>query len=264
MIDSIHQSTLNMALRCGEQFRRRYLENEIIPPSIAAGRGTGLHKANEVNLKQKIQTKEDLPVDDLKDAARDGYIHSFRYGVYLAKEDVSAKDKLLNDGLNQTIQLTELYHEEVAPEIVPLEVEQEFIIDVGLDLPLSGRIDMQEKNKVDDLKSSGKKWADGQIQKEIQPVFYSLAHEKQTGVRPEFVYHILRTLKDGAKRQVQSMTATDEQYMALFAKLQMFLKMLKGGLFPPANPTSWWCTPRYCGYFYTCPYVGNAKPKKWR
>ena len=52
MIDSIHQSTANTALRCGEQFRRLYIEDERIPPGIAAGRGTGVHKANEVNLKQ--------------------------------------------------------------------------------------------------------------------------------------------------------------------------------------------------------------------
>lgn len=262
MLNSIHQSTLNMAFRCGEQFRRRYIEDEIIPPGIAAGRGTGVHKANEVNLKQKITSKVDLPVSDLKDAARDGYIHSFRNGVYLAKEDKSSKDKLLNDGLNDTIRLTELYRKEVAPDIQPLEVERPFEIDVGLPLLLAGRIDMEEDFKVDDLKTAGMSWPEGRIDKEIQPIFYSYAHEKETGIRPEFIYHILVALKTKTKRQVQKITATDNHYRALFAKLKMFCQMLDTGTFLPANPSSWWCTEKWCGYYSTCPYVGNSLPKK--
>ena len=54
MINSIHQSNLGTALRCGEQFRRRYIEGERIPPGVAAGRGTGVHNANDVNLSQKV------------------------------------------------------------------------------------------------------------------------------------------------------------------------------------------------------------------
>ena len=74
MIDSIHQSSLGTALRCGEQFRRRYIEGERVPPGVAAGRGTGVHKANEVNLNQKVITGTDLKLSDLKDAARDGFV----------------------------------------------------------------------------------------------------------------------------------------------------------------------------------------------
>ena len=257
MIEEIHQSSLNMAFRCGEQFRRRYINDEIIPPGIAAGRGTGVHKANEVNLKQKVKTKIDLPLSDLTDAARDGYVHAFRNGVYLTKEDQSSKNSLLNDGLNDTIRLTRLYQEEVAPEIVPIEVEREFKINVGLPLLLAGRIDMEEDFKVDDLKTAGMSWPAGRIDKEIQPIFYSYAHEKETGIRPEFVYHILVALKTKAKRQVQKITATDNHYQALFAKLKMFCKMLETGTFLPANPSSWWCSNKWCGYYDTCKYVGN-------
>jgi hypothetical protein len=105
MFDSIHQSTLNMAFRCGEQFRRRYLLGEIIPPSIAATRGTALHKANEVNLRQKVATQVDLPVADLKDAARDSYVYNLRNGVFLSDEEIPQKNQLINEGLNQALSL---------------------------------------------------------------------------------------------------------------------------------------------------------------
>lgn len=263
MIEAIHQSSLNMILRCGEQFRRRYMMGEIIPPGIAAGRGTGVHAANEANLKQKIFSGVDLPIGDMKDAARDGYVRAFKNGVYIPRDQVSQKTQLLNNGLNETLELTKLYGDEVAPEIEPVEVEREFFIDVGLPIPLAGKIDIERKAKVDDLKTSSKKWPEGQIEKEIQPAFYSYVHEKETGVRPEFVYHILRVLKRGAERQIQRMTPTDVHYNALFAKLHGMVRMIETGVFPYANPTEWYCNPRWCGFYDTCKGVGNSPTKLW-
>jgi hypothetical protein len=263
VITAIHQSSLNTALRCGEQFRRRYIEGHIIPPGIAAGRGTGVHKANEINLKQKVVTKKDLPVSDLQDAARDGFKYAFRNGVYLPKEEEAEKNKLLNEGLNDCLRLTKLYRNEVAPQVQPIAIEEPFSIDVGLPLLLDGRIDYQEDKTVHDLKSTGKSWSKDQIQKEIQPVFYSFVHEHERGVRPRFIYHILVALKTQEKLQEQEIIPTDNHYRALFAKLQMFCKMIQTGTFLPANPSSWWCTEKWCGYWHTCPYVGNAKPQTW-
>ena len=263
MIDSIHQSTLNMAFRCGEQFRRRYILGHIVPPSVPAGRGTGVHKANEANLRQKVESREDMPLADLQDAARDGYVHALQHGVYLPKDKVSEKNRLLNDGLNDTLRLTKLYRNAVAPNINPIHVEREFSINVGLPLLLEGRMDYQEKPIVGDLKTAGKSWGEHQIHKEIQPVFYSFVHEHETGIRPKFIYHILVALKTKEKLQTQDLTPTDRHYQALYAKLLMFCKMLETETFLPANPSSWWCDPRYCGYYYTCPFVGNELPKAW-
>ena len=251
MIENIHQSTLNMALRCGEQFRRRYIEDEIIPPSIPAGRGTAVHKASEVNLKNKVVNKQDLPLSDLQDAARDAYVHTLKDGVYIPKEDVPAKERLLNDGLNDAIRCTKIYKEKVAPQIKPVEIERPFEIDVGLELPLAGRMDYEEEPVVGDLKTASSKWQDGRIDREIQPPFYSFVHEYETGIRPTFLYHILvaRRNKRGepTSEQYQALeyTPTEQAYKALFAKIRMFIKMLKAGVFPPANPTSWWCSERW-------------------
>ena len=270
MISSIHQSMLNMAFRCGEQFRRRYLENEIIPPGIAAGRGTGVHYANRINLIQKIKSEIDLPLSDIQDATRDGYIGAFSNGVYLSKDKLSQKEKLLNEGLNDSLRCSEVYLERVAPEIKPKAVEEPFNLDVGLALPLAGTIDIEQENKLDDLKTSSKKWAEGQIEKEIQPVLYSFVHEKLTGNKPLFRYHILiaRRGKDGsptsAGYDTQEIICTEKQYSALFAKLQIFIEMLQKGVFPPANSTSWWCnSPEWCGYYESCVYMGKEKIKKW-
>jgi hypothetical protein len=264
MINSIHQSNLGTALRCGEQFRRRYIEGERIPPGVAAGRGTGVHNANDVNLSQKVITGFDLPLSDLKDAARDGFVRAFRNGIFMAKEDIPSKDKILNDNLNDTLKLTGLYLDKVAPLIIPVEVERRFRIDVGLDFPLAGMIDIERHQKVDDIKTTGRKWADDQITKEIQPIFYSYAVEHETGTRPQFNYHILKITKGGELgNQIQSIRATDENYRSLFAKINMMIHSIKSGVFMPANPSSWWCSARWCGYYSTCVYVGNGRPSRW-
>jgi len=254
MIESIHQSSANMALRCGEQFRRRYIENEIIPPGIAASCGTGVHEGNRVNLKQKIQSKIDLPLSDIKDATRDGYVHALRNGVYLPKEDKPAKNQLINDGLNKALRLSELYLDEVAPGIQPISTEEHFIVDIGLEFPIEGQMDYQTEPKIGDLKTAGKSWSEGQIGKEIQPIFYTLAHEKKTGERLPFEYDILVDLKSGPKLQIQDIYPTDHHYRALIKKIEMVIRMIKTGTFLPANPSSWWCSPNWCGYFYTCQY----------
>ncbi|MFB3926752.1 MAG: hypothetical protein ACE14T_11930 [Syntrophales bacterium] len=269
MIEAIHQSMLNMAFRCGEQFRRRYIENEIIPPGIAAGRGTGLHYANKVNLKQKIQTGEDLPLGDIKDATRDGYINAFQNGVYIPKDKLSEKDKLINEGLEDSIRCAEVYREKVSPEINPKAVEEPFQIDVGLELPFAGTIDIEQTAKIDDLKTAAKTWPKGQIEKEIQPVLYSLVHEKITTIKPLFKYHIMiaRRGKEGnvtsAGYDSQEITCTEKHYNSLMHCASLFIGMLKKGVFVPANPSSWWCDKSWCGYFYTCPFRGNGTQKKW-
>jgi len=259
MIKAIHQSMVSAAFRCGEQFRRRYIEGEIIPPGVAAGRGTGVHKANEANLKQKIVSGVDLTISDMKDAARDGFVHAFDNGIFLVPDEIPGKARILNDALNECLSLTGLYGAEVAPEITPVDVERKFLIEVGLPLPLAGQIDIEQAAKIDDLKTAGKSWEEGRIEKEIQPFFYSYVYEQETGTRPLFVYHILQAGKKGPKRQIQSVKPQDRHYKALFAKLNIFCDMLKSGVFPPADPAGWICSSRWCGFYQTCNYVGNTK-----
>ena len=269
MIKAIHQSMLNSIFRCGESFRRRYIELEIIPPGIAAGRGTGLHYANRVNLTQKMKTGNDLSLSDIKDATRDGYIKAFSNGVFIPKEKLSEKTTLLNNGLNDSLRCAEVYKKNIAPEIIPKAVEEPFNVDIGLELPLAGTIDIERTAKIDDLKTAAKKWSDGQIEKEIQPILYSLAHEKITGTKPVFKYHIMicRRGKDNkstsADYQTQEIIASEDQYTALIYKARLFIEAIQKGVFMPANPASYWCSEVFCGYHRTCRFCGHQPAKRW-
>jgi hypothetical protein len=142
-MESITQSMLGMFLRCPHLFERRYLRGEIIPFGIAARRGSATHKAAQLNHEQKLHSQEDLPVGDLQDAARDHYVRLIKEeGVFIAKDQIAEKDKLLSRGLEAAVRLTQLYREALAPAIQPLLVEEKMIMDAGLDLPLQGTIDV--------------------------------------------------------------------------------------------------------------------------
>ena len=51
-------SQLEMLSKCGEQYRRRYIEEEIIPPAVAMLVGRSVDKSVDENLIHKIQTDE--------------------------------------------------------------------------------------------------------------------------------------------------------------------------------------------------------------
>jgi hypothetical protein len=49
----------------------------------------------------------------------------------------------------------------------------------------------QEEPLVGDIKTSSKTWPKDREKKEIQPIFYSLVHEQEKGIRPIFRYDVL-------------------------------------------------------------------------
>lgn len=263
MIKSISQSTVNMALRCGEQFRRRYLEGEVVLPGVTMLRGTSVHKASQVNLTAKIRTGQDEPLSVLLDAAEDTFRKEAANGIYLSRAEVPEKTNILEKGLTETLGLTNLYRNAVAPEIVPVHVERKFVIDMGFEFPLTGYLDIEAGEKIHDLKTASMKWPEDRIQQEIQPVFYSMAFEHEFGRRPGFKYHILIPYKKGPQRQVQEITVTDSACEVLKAKIRLVEDMLRAGIFMPAYPGSWWCAEKWCGFWNTCRFVGNAPAGKW-
>lgn len=79
MRPQLHPSALGMFARCGEQFRRRYVEGERIPPGVAAVVGTGVHLAVGADLREKMTEGTLLPAEAVEAAARDGVIHGFEF-----------------------------------------------------------------------------------------------------------------------------------------------------------------------------------------
>jgi hypothetical protein len=253
---AITQSMLGMFLRCPHQFERRYLRGEIIPPGIAARRGSATHKAAQLNHEQKLHTKEDLPVSDLQDAARDHYVKQIKEeGVFIPKDQVAEKERLLEVGLDAAVRLTRLYREYLAPAIRPSLVEEKLTIDVGLGLPLQGTIDvLTEDHWLPDLKTADKSKSIGEADHSLQLTFYTGLVAQYTGKWPARIS--LEVLVNNKEPKLQSLPTTrgPEDWANLMLRVRLLLEQIRAGLFPPCDPGAWVCSPNWCGYFWTCKY----------
>lgn len=257
MITVIRQSMVGMWLKCPEAFRRRYIENEIMPPGITARRGSATHKAAQINHRQKIKTAIDLPLDDLKDATRDEYVSLLtNEGVYIPKEQLSEKKKIINNGLNEALRATSVYREEIAPKIQPASAEATIeVVIPGIPLPIRGTTDCEDvAGYIHDLKvmkTKSQEWADHTV----QPSFYYILYRAFHGKWPEgFKYQMV--IPNATMVHKEIVTTRDmRQIKATLRIVEAFLKDLNTGNFKPADPESWICSPLFCGYYHSCRFV---------
>ena len=124
---SLSDSALNMLYKCGQQYYYRYVEGKKIPPGIAAVIGRATHKSVYLDLQNKIDKGVLRDISDVEDAARDGINGEWQRGVRLVEEELkeSAK-KLKGAAVDQSVALSVLHHDELAPIIEPVQVERFF------------------------------------------------------------------------------------------------------------------------------------------
>jgi hypothetical protein len=253
-------SQIDMFYRCGEQYRRRYIENERIPPGIAAYVGTGLHGAAEMDFKSKMSTGEDLPAALLKEVAAETFQKKISdEGVFIPHEDRSTAKKDIADGMDMTTKLIEPFLEFAKP-INPALVEHRAIIEVPEIPPILGFIDLYTADKrLSDIKTGGRSWTQDKADTATQPTVYREMVKRELGEYPErFTIDCLVTTKTPKYSPVET-TRRDEDFEALVAKIKVMMAAINAGIFMPSDPTAWMCSRKFCGYYLTCPYIPAHK-----
>jgi len=254
---------LDMFSRCPEAYRRRYIEGEIIPPGFAMLRGTGVHRGAETNFKQKIESHEDLPVDDIVSAAAEGFESAVAggYTLEVADEGRNVKD-VIGENLDAVVDMATCHATEQAPDYQPVTCEQW----VRIELPkhshdLVGIIDLtDDENRVVDFKTSGRKKSQSDADHSTQLTIYAAAHKRETGEDASEVRldTIVKT-KTKTSRDVVSSTRGPVDFTALANRLNVITSAIQAGNFAPAMPGAWWCGSRWCGYWATCPFVNSER-----
>jgi hypothetical protein len=259
----VSHSQINLYSNCGEAFRRRYIEGDIIPPGVAALRGRAVHGAAEVNHRQKKKSGIDLSLADLTDAAASTFEETRkREGYSLTPEEQKVGGPIvLGQAKDRAVKLTGLYASHVAPAIEPDLVEERVrIILPAAPVDLLGVLDVTTKQeRIKDLKTANRSKAQGEADSSLQLSLYSLAYRVKKGTDPAGID--LEVLVDTTIPKHQRITTTRSRrdYEALVARVNAFLKAKDAGVFPPANVGHWLCSPRWCGYFATCPYVNSER-----
>lgn len=259
MRDYISHSQISMMLRCGESYRRRYIENEKIPPGIALLKGSAVHTGIEFNNKQKITSFKDMKKADIVDCSVNSFEEREKMeGLHLTDDEKSiGKDKIVNKTKNSIVTVSGLYSDDMAPTIQPVEAEKriEFEIDGTKIVSIIDCID--EDGNIRDAKVTGRKKNQKDIDKSLQLTMYYQAYEHEYHETPRGVtYDVLVDRKVPEYQLLESVRVQRD-----FVNLEHIVKSVKDGIskgvFLPASEGSWNCDPRWCGYYHSCKYKGE-------
>lgn len=158
----LHVSMLNTLARCGIQFQRRYghrfgvwHEEEIRPPSVALAVGSSVHKGVEANLRSKMENKEFLSAQELSSIVSDQIDGFWSGGMFFSDDDAKRVQEIYGEAKDLAISLAVLHHEQIAPQITPLALEEKFVINLdGYPIDLSGTKDVRTADSIRDTKTA--------------------------------------------------------------------------------------------------------------
>ena len=242
-------SSIGTYLRCGYQWYVAYVLRVKRPPTVKQVIGIATHDAVELNYRQKLDTRIDLPVTDVLDAFSDSY-------------DMKSLDVEPDDdedpakGKDSGISLVRLYHTEVAPPIQPTHVEQEITFALD-DISYSGYLDLaDESGIIRDTKTTARTPSDT-LTYATALTGYAIGYRQMTGEKEsDIVLDFLVRTKTPKYIPIATGQVTDEDIAAFGDVLRQVEAGVQSGTFLPnglySNACSW------CGYKDICPAFKGA------
>lgn len=244
-------SQINTYRTCPMRYYFRYIKGLKIPPPWAIPLGKSVHQGIGYNLKQKIQTRQDLPLPQVLDA----YDFAFESQT---QGEVDWQDKKRGIVKDMGVGLVSLHHQERCPDIQPLAVEDKVKIPFSnVDYCFLAYLDLIDQYRIIvDIKTSQRSPSEVKAVTSDQLTAYALAFrvkygKAETGVRLEYLVNT----KDpqckllNAKRTSQEIDA----FLEIVARVQ---EGIEKEVFYPCSEDNWVCSPKSCGYYPRC------KPKR--
>jgi len=249
--DYLSWTQINMFTRCPLQFFWRYVEGRKIPPPGAIILGTASHIALETDLKQKIESKENIPTEHVKEIMSDAWESTVEKAVDNFGE-VDWKEE--NPGELKDLGISALanYHKEEAVKIQPEADGVEKKFEMGFKnsaLTIVGSMDCLTENTIIDWKNTRRK---KNIEGEPAPsqlVLYSISNPKKE-LR---VDNIIRTKTPSY--QIDKWLANEDDQKHLLKAISNVTLAIRTGIFYPAPDT----IRMNCGF---CGYAGLCKAWK--
>lgn len=264
----ISATQLGMAGRCLEQYRRRYVLEEVSPPGIALIQGSAFHSGAEVNFSQKIDSHRDLPANDIVEAAAAAFDERLAGGYLLDADEAGRGEKIvLGEAKDQLVSLADCYARDQAPDYQPIAVEHfTRIVFPNATHDMLAITDLRDdQGRVVDFKTAARKPPEKDAHESIQLTIYAAAYQIDMGRPPAEVRLDTVTKTKKPARYVNRSTRTEADFRALLSRTNTMLDTIAAfverGVEPwPAAPVgAWWCSERFCGYWHTCPHVNSER-----
>lgn len=247
-------SQIGMFLRCARQWAYRYVERLIVPPNGVMKQGGVFHSTAEHNYVQKIESRVDLKVDDLAD------FFGTTFEAELKREEVKLDPGQTKGALkDQGIDLVKVFHRNISPYVQPVQVEQRFELTLSEEkgqqpFKLVGIIDVvDERGHIRDNKAMTPSRVPNEFElsRDLQLSTYSLARRLMTKeVEPEIDMDIVVKYARPEARMLRTARSREGLRMHLNT-IGNIAKAIRADAFP-RNPTGWWCSPKWCGYWDRC------------
>jgi hypothetical protein len=277
-----HQSnsSIETYIDCGWRYFFRYVKGLKRPPSFSMIQGGAFSEASEVNFKQKIQTGEDLKLSVLEDAlmeALDRKILEREKDIIDTNVEVKQDEKKeISEIRNEARLALDIFYQRACRNIQPIQAEYELKIpmqDLGVDGgkfdhvllfmdllakpidPLTGKwLSRDKKAKIildNKLTARTPDW--DSAKKSQQLTLYAWALECNEGVLPHTTGLIYTVKKKDPEVIVQLARKTKEDVDCYRLRMKEVLKAIENEVWIPADPSSWKCSSKFCGYWDICP-----------
>lgn len=267
-----NNSALTKLERCGEAFRRRYIEGEVVPPSPRMLRGTVVHRVASAAMLRKLEEHEIPSRQEAKDLAATEFEQQWAGGVSFDAEPIEGSAALEKARSKDfAVDLSEFYVGGVAPSVEPIAVERHIEVrPKDSDLVIHGTMDLVSRvaggEVVRDLKTSEKSPAKDTADRSQQLTMYALIRQAEVGALPVKLTldYLVRTPARAERKHVPLDTTRDAQDVGtLVHRINTAVEAVKRGVFMPTAPDSWWCSPTWCEFYRSCAYVrrGDTRPR---
>ena len=253
-------SSIKMLQTCPKQFEFRYIENRVIPPGAALSMGSVTHKTLETYYSDAMTSASRLSPNqagELAVATLDTWLDENENT--LTREDKNNAQKLLPDIVSN-------YVSHVGQHITPVDVEQEVRYRALCGVELLGYIDLvhatEEGTALADYKITSKKMSLSDLSNSLQFNLYSL----MTGIGDIQIHNLVKTngkalpkkpASDGLTDYTSNLRVISHRFDGSQAEhfenmVEAAARLITSGIFMPCDPTSWACTPTWCGYWNLC------------
>lgn len=270
---TISPSGLDTFAKCGEKYRRRYVERDYRRVyGVGMLIGKGVHAGAEADSRHKIEQEKPLPKAETVEIAVAGYEaeQDAEDTEFVNDEQAPAGPADFAAGKDKTARVAETYADDVSPAIVrPRFVEEPFELTLPTADPekrflVRGIIDLATwDGDVVDLKITGKRWNQDRIDESFQHTVYGWGHKILTGEYPTrfAVENLVHFKRKAPERNRLDSGRGEGDYRAAWNRLAETAATIEAGRFPPAPLGAWWCSAKWCEYFHDCPYVGPERKR---
>jgi len=245
-IPEYHQSAINMFLKCPRQYMFRYLMGLILPPKSALTVGRSMDAAFTHNFKQKVMSKQDLPLSDVVDA------FSSEFDRCSSGTDWNGEDPGEQKDLG--IKMTKAFQEKASAKIQPKTVQESARVETDAGYALAGTFDVvDEQDIIRDQKSSKTEYPTDAVSNEVQPAVYDFLYTAKHGKKPKaFAFDVITKHKKEPRYQEVTGEVTEAQTNQLFESINIMHGQIQRGEFQYAPSGAWWCSKDWCGYWHLC------------